>query len=79
MTKLSQQGKENTPTVACTKKPESQKKARRTSMEMDAKDKEIAKEETEIETALDSLTLKAKNYVTALARSCQVVSGAKSG
>ena len=59
---------ERAPTVAGTRKPEGIKKARRTIAEMSAKDKEIAKEEAEIEAVLEAVSARGKVSMTALAQ-----------
>ena len=59
---------EKEPTVVGTRKPEGQKKARRTMTEMSAKDKEIEKEEAELSGYLDAISQRSRISIAALAR-----------
>ena len=59
---------EREPTVVGTRKPEGQKKARRTMAEMSGKDKEIAKEEAELSAYLDAISQRSKISLSALAK-----------
>ena len=69
MVELLEREKVSAPSVASTGKPEGIKKARRTTAEVAALEKEIAKEEGRLEVAIEDLTHRGKNFVTALAQS----------